>query len=234
MAKAKDKKQTRVGGFAFFSSLFFLLVLLILNSCLLPNLWDEVALHRTGSFALGIGPGVFFALYFIQGRSSVLIHEFKHSLISGLVGNRARELKVKRDSGHFEYEYTKSTAEYNAFISLAPYIIPLFTIPATLLAAAFWRHSHELMASVIGMGYGLDLVLNFRDISRRQTDLTMIKGGYSVGLLYVFAMNATILTILLAWIFQGILGLKYLVFGLWQVVLHIVAYYRSAPVALSS
>jgi hypothetical protein len=231
---AKKTKQLRVGGFAFFSSLLFLLLLGTLNSCLLLNLWDEQAATNLGFFALGIVPGAFLAMYFIQGHSSVLVHEFKHALISGLVGNRFRGLKVKKDSGHFEYAYTRETAEYNAFISVAPYVIPLFTFPAVLLAIAFWRHSHELMVAVIGMGYGIDLVMNIRDVSPRQTDLTMIKGGYRVGVLYVAAMNLTILSILLAWVFQGAFGLRYLLFGLWQMMLHVVAYYRGAPAALSS
>lgn len=228
----KLKKQLRVGGFAFFSSLFFLLVLSIMNFCLLTNLWNEEAQQHLISFALGMVPGLFVAGYFIQGHSSVLIHEFKHSLLSGLVGNRARSMNVKKDSGHFEYEYTRLTAEYNAFISLAPYIIPLFTIPAMVFAYAVWGYSHDLMCAVIGMGYGTDLLLNMRDISRRQTDITMIKGGYRVGVLYIFAMNAAILSIILAWVLQGTLGLRYLLYGLWQMVLHIVAYYRSAPVAM--
>lgn len=228
----KLKKQLRVGGFAFFSSLFFLIVLSILNFCFLTNLWNGEAQQHFFSFALGMVPGLFVAGYFIQGHTSVLIHEFKHSLLSGLVGNKARSLHVKKDSGHFEYEYTRLTAEYNAFISLAPYITPLFTVPAIILAFAVWRHSQDLMCAVIGMGYGVDLLLNMRDISRRQTDITMIKGGYRIGLLYIFAMNAAILSILLAWVFQGTLGLRYLLYGLWQMVLHIVAYYRAAPVAM--
>lgn len=230
---AKAKKQLTVGGFAFFSSLFFLCVLAVLNTCLLADLWTADILSYVASFGIGMIPGAFLATYFIQGRSSVLIHEFKHSLISGLVGNRFRGLKVRKDSGHFEYEYTSRTAEYNAFISLAPYIVPLFTFPAILLAFAFWRHSHELMVAAVGMGYGLDIVLNLRDISSHQTDLTMIRGGYRISLLYIAAMNITILSILLAWVMQGFFGLRYLAYGLWQMMLHIVAYYRSAPGALS-
>ncbi|MBN8549149.1 MAG: hypothetical protein J0M12_07550 [Deltaproteobacteria bacterium] len=230
----KNRKPMRVGGMAFFSSLFFLSVLAILNFCLLTKLWSSEAFVHLQSFALGVVPGLFVAAYFIQGRGSVLIHEFKHSLVSGLVGNRARSMNVKKDSGHFEYEYTKHTAQYNAFISMAPYITPLFTIPAAALAFAFWRQSHDLMCVVVGMGYGIDLLLNMRDISRRQTDITMIRGGYLVGVLYIAAMNAAILSILLAWVFEDTIGLQYLLYGLWHLVLQIVAYYRAAPAALSS
>ncbi len=233
MGKAEQaKKQLSVGGFAFFSSLFFLCLLSVLNISLLPDLWNVENFPYLVSFGIGMIPGGFIAMYFIQGHPSVLIHEFKHSLVSGLAGNRARGLKVKKDSGYFEYEYTSRTAEYNAFISLAPYIIPLFTFPALLLAYGVWRYSHELMVAVVGIGYGIDIILNVRDISRRQTDLTMIRGGYRVALLYITAMNLTIASILMAWVLQGWFGIRYLAYGLWQVVLHLVAYYHNAPSAI--
>jgi hypothetical protein len=46
-----------------------------------------------------------------------------------------------------------------------------------------------------------------RDISPVQTDITLIRGGYSVGLLYISAWNFIIAALLFAWAFQGVEGL---------------------------
>jgi hypothetical protein len=122
------------------------------------------------------------------------------------VGNKAKKLHVEANSGHFEYAYSKETSHYNAFISLAPYIVPLFTFIAGLLALAFGRTDHIIAVAIIGAGYGIDLVLNLRDISPIQTDITEIRGGYKVGLLYISAWNFLLLGVVLAWVFHGIDG----------------------------
>lgn len=212
-------ERPRVGGLAFFSSLLALITLSIFNIPLLPALWFGEGPSRLAHFLLGMMPGIFLAMYCIQGKYSVLIHEFKHSIISGLVGNRAKAIKVKKDSGHFAYTYTSRTAAYNAFIALAPYWIPLFTVLALLIAFSLWRHNAINFCIAVGVGYGTDLVMNVRDISPRQTDLTLIRGGYKIGLTYVIAMNLALASFLLAGIMQGSFGLTYLVKSLWHALL---------------
>ena len=137
----------------------------------------------------------------------MLIHEFKHSVISNLVGNRHRGLKIGRNSGHYSYAYSKRTAHYNAFISLAPYITPVFTFVAVLVSLIFYRDERQIAAAIVGFGYGVDILLNMRDISPIQTDISLIRGGYGMGLLYIAAWNLLTIGVLLAWVFQGPHGL---------------------------
>lgn len=151
--------------------------------------------------------------FLIKGRISVFIHEFKHSLISNFAGNRAKGMKIGSNSGHFTYEFSKDTAHFNAFIALAPYWVPLFTVPAIGLGYAFWRQDHIILVFLAGLGFGADLLLNTRDISPVQTDLTNLRGGYQVGLIYALAMNVTITSLLLAWVVQGPAGLLQIVQG---------------------
>jgi len=225
-SKGKLKQQKSVGGFPFFISLFALLFLGIYFITVLPSLQDSYAYSNWFRFLAGFVLGCWGASVFIKGHISVFLHELKHSIISNLVGNRSRGMKIRKHTGHFEYSYTQQTAEYNAFISLAPYWFPLFLIPACIIALTLWHHDHQLLVAVIGIGFGIDAVLNLRDISRVQTDITGITGGYSIGLLYIAAMNLTIFTTLAAYISQGTFGLKYLTYSLWQFMIHIVAHYR--------
>ncbi len=143
--------------------------------------------------------GVIFSVVFINGSLSVFLHELKHSVLSNLVGNRAKGMKVRRDSGHFEYEFTKETGRFNPFIALAPYFFPIITLPAALVAAALLRDRETLQLCLIGFCAGADLLICLRDISPHQTDFSAIRGGFKVGLAYVVAINIILWSLLLMW-----------------------------------
>lgn len=202
-------KQPLVGGFAFFLSLAAILPTGLIVTSLSLGLLSTESVGTAGIFACAALVGGLCAHFFIKGHISVLIHEFKHSLISNLVGNKRKGMKIDRDSGYFEYAYSKETKHFNAFISVAPYIVPVFTFIAGLIAFALFRHEHILAALVVGIGYGLDLVLNIRDISPIQTDLSLLRGGYRLGVLYVTAWNVLIFGLLLAWVLKGGAGLAH-------------------------
>lgn len=223
----KLKILRRVGGGVFFCSLFFLLILSGLNLLVLPDLVLASSGPRWTQFGLGGILGLWLAGVLVRGRRSVFLHEWKHDIVSVLFfGNRPGKFKIGPDSGHLAYRYTHRSAPGNAFIALAPYWLPLLTAIIGGTACIVLRDAPATLL-IMGAAYGADLRLNIRDIHPRQTDITNITGGYRVGLLYIFAMNLTLFTVLAAWVSQGVLGLKYLLYGLWQLVLHIVSYYRA-------
>lgn len=195
-----------VGGFAFFLSLGAILPTGVILVALSLQLLSGDSSKYAGSFVAAAAVGALCAHLFIKGHISVLIHEFKHSLVSNLVGNKRKGMKIGRDSGYFEYAYSKETKHFNAFISVAPYIVPVFTFVAALLAFATARQGHLAAVLIVGFGYGIDLVLNIRDISPVQTDLSLIRGGYRIGVLYVVAWNVLIFGVLTSWILGGISG----------------------------
>lgn len=202
-----EPEKELVGGFAFFLSLLALLPTGILFASATLYRVRAADYTCTTRFVVAVLIGAALAQIFIRGHLSVLIHEFKHSLVSNLVGNRHRGLKIGRDSGHYAYAYSKRTAHYNAFISLAPYITPVFTFLAVLASLIFFREERQIAVAVVGVGYGIDLLLNMRDISPIQTDISLIRGGYGMGLLYIAAWNLLTAAMLLAWVFQGTHGL---------------------------
>ncbi|NLF24785.1 MAG: hypothetical protein GX589_03905, partial [Deltaproteobacteria bacterium] len=224
MAKKKvsTKEKKSVGGVAFFLSLFSLIVISLLNLVILPTLIDVAGLKHLGVFLSGSLIGAW-AATFISKRSSVFIHELKHHIPSHFAKNKSKGWKIKDDSGEYRYSYSAASEKYNALIALSPYFFPLFTLVAILIAATTLRHSHIAMVLTVGIGYGADCLLNLKDISRAQSDITCITGGYRVGLTFIVAMHVALATILAAWILQGLLGLQYLFAEMWSMMVHIVA-----------
>lgn len=201
----KEKKLEKVGGLVFYLSLFFLIVLDAFFLFLLsPTIFSGDQLFRHWLyFLIGALIGWTIASTLIAGRLAVFFHELNHKVLSGLVGNKPKKLKVGKDEGFFEYEYTKETAAYNAFIALAPYFFPLFTLLTLAVALLGWRSHHHLAVCITGMGYGADLFLNTRNISPYQTDFKQIRGGYTAGFLYVIAATVAIFFLLAAWVSDG-------------------------------
>jgi len=223
MAKI-DSEDSKVGGLSFFLSLIALIVLSSINIFVLVNIFSASAAKNLGYFLIGAIVGALIAHFFIKGRLSVLIHEAKHRVISNLVGNKEKALKVETHSGHFEYAYSKSTARYNAFISLAPYWLPVATFTALILSYATIRGNFLIVLVLVGIGFGIDAILNVRDISPQQTDISLIRGGYPVGLSYIIFINLVVLTSLLAWVYDGPQGLKSFGKEWWKVMREIINY----------
>jgi hypothetical protein len=205
-----DSSQ-RVGGFAFYLSLALLLPTGILLFVLAIIQIRHAELKMAAVFLMSCLCGATLAKGIIRDHLSVLLHEFKHRLIANLVGNKFKGMKINKNSGHVVYTYTKKTAHYNAFISLAPYIVPIFTLVTSLIALVSLRGDPLMILVIVGLGYGADLLLNVRDISPIQTDISLIRGGYSIGLLYILAWNLMIAALVLAWAFQGIAGIGHLI-----------------------
>ena len=222
----EEEERTILGGLPFFFSLICIVLLAILNLNFFPVMLRKETFNNWVHFGIGLSLGMWFGHIFIRGHLNVMVHEFKHSLLSGLVGNKAKGFKVNSDSGHFKYEYTKESAKYNALISLAPYILPIFTFVACLLSIPLYYKSLDAVIVVLGVGYGCDLLMNIRDIGPHQTDFSDLRGGFKVGLIFVIAFNISTFTILGSWIAYGFDGIGYLLACYWDVMLPIVAYYR--------
>lgn len=226
--KKRDKKQKSIGGVPFFITLGCALFLGVFNFFHLPALWDGPAFRNWCKFLSGMVLGGLIAKVMIQGHISVFCHELKHMLVSKIwANNKNKGFKIRRKSGHYKYAYSRETEKFNALISLAPYFFPLFTVPAALIAWPISYHSPHWITFILGVGYGIDCLLNVRDISPIQTDLTEITGGYNTAIAFVIAINLTIFTLLAAFVSQGVFGLQFLVHALWDFMIHIVNYYRS-------
>ena len=201
MGAKKKPEEEKVGGIWFYLSLLFILISILI---FLPN-WVLLVFHDSsfsrwrqfiGAFFFGIG----FTVVVIRGGLNTAIHELKHKALSGMIGNRAKKVAIEGGEGSFEYEYTETTAKYNAFISLAPYFLPLFSI----LTFPFWGFrfgwGDAVRIMILGAAYGIDIMTAIRDIGPHQTDFSGIRGGYRVGLFYVVTINILVWMFISAWI----------------------------------
>jgi len=196
-----------VGGIPFFLSLAALLPTGALFTFLAIVRVRYSSAENVVAFITATGAGAFLAKILIRKHISVLIHEFKHSLVANLVGNKHKDMKIEENSGYYQWLYTPRTAHYNAFIALAPYITPVFTFLAVLFVLSVAGEERILTIILVGVGYGMDLMLNIRDISPIQTDISLIRGGYKVGVLYIIGWNLLLAGLVLTWAFNGTDGL---------------------------
>jgi len=213
--QSKSKKAPRVGGIAFYLSLLVLAFLTPLNFLFLSALIYERHFQNLALFAASLVFGAIAAYLVLRGKSSIFVHELKHSILSNLVGNKAKKLRVEGDSGSFEFAYTKETAHMNAFIALAPYFLPLFSIVGLVLSVPFFYSNQLVIQVALGVGFGIDLHHNFKDVSPYQTDFADLTGGFKVGLIYVCLANSFFGTLILAYQVDALEGLKYLLLQYW-------------------
>ncbi len=210
---SQSDSRSPIGGLAFFLSLVAVAFLAFSNCLALPPLLRAAPPSSLALGAIATLVGWILSRLIIRDYLHVFLHEQKHAIVANLAGNRARGMRVRRQAGHFEYAYSKATAHLNAFIALAPYFVPLALIPLAVLAAVITTN-HQLRLALICLGYGFDLRLQLIDISPAQTDLSTIRGGYAVGVLYLACVQLLLFTTLVAWTAAGMPGLKALAHGL--------------------
>ena len=216
-ARETEKEHGPVGGVAFFVSLLVLYLLTLCNLTILPSLISLESFYRWRIFVIGVAIGAALAHYVLRGRLVVFLHELKHAVLANLAGNRAKGMKIDRESGHFEYSYTKDTAHMNALISLAPYFLPVLFVPLLGIGYALAWKQPLIVLACAGLGYGVDAALNVKEVSPHQSDLANIRGGYPVAMAYIVGMNAAIFSFVAAWVSGGGAGLQQLLVGLFKI-----------------
>ncbi len=132
------------------------------------------------------------------GKFRVFYHEFKHKLVSSLVGNKTKKLEVKSESeGYFEYEYSKETAKYNPLISLSPYFFPF----VTLALIPFWSFNNwidvELKEAILVFALSFDVASNIKEFQSHQSDLQKVPGGKKMAGLFLLSFNSFLMIIAL-------------------------------------
>lgn len=197
--KKKDSPPSSLGGIVFYSSLFALLIFDLGFLIALPFLFSVEGFFPLSRFAIGIILGAWLSYFLFRPSAETLLHEMKHALVSTFLGNKWKGMTVEGESGEFAYQYYKETAAYNAFISLAPYWLPVFAALALGIGSIFLHQHHTWLCLVVGLAWGSDLYLAIKDIGPHQSDLQNIRGGYSIGWLYALVMNIAVASILTTW-----------------------------------
>jgi hypothetical protein len=135
----------------------------------------------------------------------VLGHELTHSVAAVLSGSRIRGMEVSSEGGRVVLDKS------NAFIALAPYVIPLYTV---LWIAAYRLLSLGRPLPGWALAAGVGATLSFHFVltggilwNEHQTDLDHAGGVFS-SLAIILLFNSLILVVALRGLFPGHVSLR--------------------------
>lgn len=141
------------------------------------------------------------------GRLYVAAHELTHAFAAVLVGVKVHKISVKKNSGHVLLGST------NAFISLAPYFIPFYTLAVSALywvTALFWPVAPYRPWFLGAAGFTLAFhFLHTADILSGPVQSDLKKAGGPVFSLPLLALlNCLALAAALRMLFPGLLSFR--------------------------
>ncbi len=173
----------------FFGSLLVWLGLSIgwvMGQALLRVHWgDKTILVFTACFV------VYFFVHFALYKpilSHVMAHELTHALAAVLMGGKVTSIHASTTGG------TTVVNKSHLFISLAPYIFPLYTALSLGLYAIAAQPFRIYLVGLIGFTYAFHLALTVYSLSHHQPDLK--EGGVVFSLIFIFAGNMIVLMLL--------------------------------------
>ena len=183
------------------------MALLLLPACwgVTAAMWQILKPFRSvpdGSFYFFsglIGYVAFQWVFFTPMRTYVFGHELTHALAAWLSGGKVKHFHVSKKGGHVVV--TKS----NIFVSLAPYMFPLYTglLLLAYFAAAwfypvfqtYWR----LFLLLMGASFGFHLALTRFALSQGQPDLK--PSGLFLSAVVIYLGNAFSIVLMLGVLF---------------------------------
>lgn len=145
-----------------------------------------------------IGFGVFLLLYAILFRGRITFievfeHEMSHLLVGKLFFRDVQELLVNADTGgHVAFRQGIN----NFVILLAPYTIPLLTIPLLIARLLLPPPIAQVLDFLIGFTLAFHFVGLFKEFRFRQTDLK--RSGYAFSISAVLLVSAIWLVVAVA------------------------------------
>ena len=168
-------------------------------------------------FAVAIVVGLF-GYFFVTGgpaawlgrqisRVYVFGHELTHALAAWSVGAKVLGFKVGEEGGHVDLSHS------NAYIALAPYCLPIYTI---FVVAGYrillWQNPRaggkEIFLGLLGLTLSFHLIKTVEVIwQRKQPDL-VAAGGALFSLSWIGMANALVMLVLLKSLFPSTISLS--------------------------
>lgn len=140
-------------------------------------------------------------------RLRTFLHESKHAVLVILTGNKLKEFKAAKDTGHVSYDLYTDRIHLGPFITLAPYFFPLFSLPIFIVAIIAGDWYSELFIVLLSFSLGLDIITALQELHPHQSDLQRIVGGRWFAYLFIGGVNLTWSLTCIVWILGGGQGL---------------------------
>lgn len=169
-------------------------------SCLLVESLARVPWTSTPSlFFLG-GFGGYLLIHYLLYQpvlSHVMAHELTHALAAMLMGGKVTSISASTTGG------TTITDRSHVLISLAPYVLPLYTMLALGLYAIAAPQLKVWFLGLVGASFAFHLALTVYSLSHHQPDLE--EGGKPFSLIFIFSGNIIVAMLLTSIVWPQVL-----------------------------
>ena len=146
---------------------------------------------------------VYFPIHFMLYKpvlSHVMAHEVTHALAALAMGGKVSEIHATHSGG------STITNKSHFFISMAPYVFPLYTAIALFLYLIAAPSLKIYLIGLVGLTYAFHLVLTVYSLSHHQPDLD--EGGVVFSLIFIFTGNIIVLMLLFSLVWPETLSLS--------------------------
>ena len=136
-------------------------------------------------------------------RFRTFVHELKHAVVVILTGNRIYDFRVDKHTGHVKYSLTHDTLRFAPLIAIAPYFLPLFSVPVLVACLIFDQTFSNWLCFILGFALTTDIILGFQEIHPHQTDIKNSFGGIILVGLFIVSIQIMWTSICLLWVTAG-------------------------------
>jgi hypothetical protein len=190
----------------FFLKIFFGILMIWISAAVICVLGGAL-LHLTWTsptaIVFTIGFVVYFPIHFMLYKpvlSHVMAHEVTHALAALAMGGKVTEIHATHSGG------STITNKSHFFISMAPYVIPLYTLIALFLYLIAAPGLKIYLIGLVGFTYAFHWVLTVYSLSHHQPDLD--EGGVVFSLIFIFTANIIVLMLLFSMVWPDTLSLS--------------------------
>lgn len=146
-------------------------------------------------------------------RIYVFGHELTHALAAWMIGGKVSKMKVSKNGG------SVTVSKSNAFVALAPYMIPLYTLLAIgvfYAASYFWDLSayENILIAVVGMTLAFHFSLTVHAIVAGQPDIQTT--GRFFSFIWIALTNVWLVAGAAAFFFNSFFSLRDFFHATWQ------------------
>ncbi len=170
-------------------------------SCLMGESLLRLTWASPLAIAFTLGFVIYFPIHFLLYKpvlSHVMAHEVTHALAALAMGGKVTEIHATHSGG------STLTNKSHFFISMAPYVVPLYTLLALGLYGIAAPAFKIYLMGLIGFTYAFHWVLTVYSLSHHQPDLD--EGGVVFSLIFIFTVNMIVLMLLFSLVWPDVLS----------------------------
>ena len=173
-------------------------------------------LNETMFYSL-IGFIFFTGFYLLTGqpvRTYIIAHELSHMIFAIFTGTRIKSVSFRKDNSYVK------TGGSNVFVSLGPYILPLYSIvliliyKMILIIIGYSKFISIIFYFIIGAGYSFHILSTVHYLKYDQPD--MKRYGYFFSLTFVMVWLIVISALLFSLMFSKVELVTYLLKSLYE------------------